>query len=483
MKPLNNINTDENTNTDIFIDKIDEDCSICIDANKTSHIPLLPKELRKSIISFTWPCLLELLFVSMISIVNLMMVGHLGAYAISAVGLTTQPLFIGFSLFMAFNSGSTALITRFIGAKDYSLAKKVVSQTLIFSFFLGIILSLLGVIFSKWIVLKMGAQADTLKHADIYMKYMSWGLFFQAIPIAISALLRGVGDTKTPMFYNIIANILNVIFSYIFINGFLVVPSMGVEGAGIASLIAKAATFILSIFLFFRSKIEIIIPFRALFTLDFNMLKRVINIGMGAAGEQLVLRIGLLIFSKLVADLGTISFAAHQIGLNILSLTYNIGYALGIAATSFTGISIGEQKPDQAEEYGNEIRKIGMLISTFLSIILLIFSRYIISFYTPDKEVIDNASEILRIFALILPAQTSQLIIAGGLRGAGDTKWPLISTMCGILGVRLVLATILVNIFKMGLPGAWIAVAVDQMVRSLLIYLRYKKGNWKEIKV
>ena len=213
------------------------------------------------------------------------------------------------------------------------------------------------------------------------------------------------------------------------------------------------------------------------------MLKRVINIGMGAAGEQLVLRIGLLIFSKLVADLGTISFAAHQIGLNILSLTYNIGYALGIAATSFTGISIGEQKPDQAEEYGNEIRKIGMLISTFLSIILLIFSRYIISFYTPDKEVIDNASEILRIFALILPAQTSQLIIAGGLRGAGDTKWPLISTMCGILGVRLVLATILVNIFKMGLPGAWIAVAVDQMVRSLLIYLRYKKGNWKEIKV
>jgi putative MATE family efflux protein len=483
LKPLNNLDIQQNTNSGILSDKIDEDCSLCLDAAKISHTPLLPKELRKSIISFAWPCLLELLFVSMISIVNLMMVGHLGAYAISAVGLTTQPVFIGFSLFMAFNSGSTALITRFIGSKDYSLARKVVSQTLIFSFFLGIILSVLGVIFSKWIVLKMGAQADTLKFADIYMKYMSLGLFFQAIPIAISALLRGVGDTKTPMFYNIIANVLNVILSFIFINGFFLIPPMGVEGAGIASLIAKGATFFLSIFLFFRGNLEITIPFRALFMIDFNMLKRVINIGMGAAGEQFVLRIGLIIFSKIVADLGTIAFAAHQIGLNILSLTYNIGYALGITATSFTGISLGEQRPEEAEHYDNEIRKIGMLISALLSVILLIFSKYIISWYTPDKEVIDNASQILRIFALILPAQTSQLIIAGGLRGAGDTKWPLISTMCGILGVRIVLAVILVNVFKMGLPGAWVAVAVDQIVRSLLIYLRYKKGHWKEIKV
>lgn len=445
--------------------------------------PISKPDLRKSILAFAWPCIVELFLVSLISMVNLIMVGRLGAYAISAVGITNQPVFISIAVFQAFNIGATALVARFIGAKDNENARLVAIQALIISVISGVALCLVGYYFSHRIVVAMGAQADTVAYADLYMKYMAVGIIFQAVPTAVSALFRGAGETKSPMRFNIISNVVNVVFGFIFIYGFWFVPALGVEGAAIAATIAKAVACVMSIRAIFDTRMPIYITLKDRFRLDFKLLKRIMNIGYAAAGEQLALRVGLLIFTKIVADLGTVPFAAHQICINIMGLSFNVGQALGMAATSFMGRNLGAKKPEMAEIYGKEIRRMGMIASLFISVCFFLGGYWISALYTSDNSVIEASAFILKIIALVLPAQTSQLIIAGGLRGAGDTKWPLIATMSGILGVRVILGILFVKVFPWGLTGAWIAVAIDQFVRSIVIYFRFRDGKWKYIRV
>lgn len=440
-------------------------------------------QLRMAILAFAWPCILELFLQSLIGMVNMMMVGHLGAYAITAVGITNQPVFISIAVFQSFNIGATALVARSIGAKEYDNAKLAAVQALLFAVISGVIMSVIGFVYARPIVIAMGAQPDVVPFAELYMKYMSVGIVFQSIPTAVSSLLRGAGDTKSPMRYNISSNIINVSCGFLLIYGFWFIPGLGIEGAAIGSTIAKLSACVQSIYIIFHCNLPIRLRLGEKLRLDLGMLKRIMNIGAAAAGEQLALRVGLLIFSKLVADLGTVAFAAHQVGLNINGLSFNIGQALGMAATSFMGQSLGAHKPELAEAYCKETRRMGMTVSVLVSASFFFLGKYIAGMYTTDLQVVDKVALLLKIIAINLPAQTSQLILSGGLRGAGDTRWPLIAAMTGILVVRTILAYLFVTILQWGLVGAWVAMTVDQLVRSVIILFRFNTNKWKETRV
>lgn len=422
---------------------------------------------------------------SFIGMANLMMVGHLGPYAISAVGITNQPVLIGLGIFQAFNVGSTALVARFVGAKDYALAKTAARQTLTMSVLIGFIVCIPQYAFARWIVTAMGGQAEILPYAELYMRYAAAGMFFQIIATGISSLLRGAGDTKSPMRYNIIANVINLILGYFLIYGPWFLPSLGVAGAGIASLIAKIAACVLALYAIFdrRSMIPIILHPKDNFWPEMRMIRRIMRIGYAAAGEQMALRIGLLVFTRLVIGLGVAAFAAHQITINLLSLSFNFGQAFGIAATSLMGRSLGAKDPDRAEIYGRELRKIGLYLSIGLGVVFFTLGPYIGRMYSCDPEVIAIVDILLKIVGFIMPFQNSQLILAGGLRGAGDTRWPLIAILCGALGVRVVLGILFIQVLMFGIIGAWAAIAIDQFTRSTVIYMRFKTGRWKYIKV
>jgi putative MATE family efflux protein len=438
-------------------------------------------ELRKSILAFAWPCLAELMLVSLISVVNQAIVGHLGAYAISAVGLTNQPVLIGVAVFQAFNVGATALVARFMGARDYASAKVVVIQTLIISTLSGITLAIIGFIFSGWIVVAMGAQADTVQYAELYLKYMSVGFVFQAIPTAISSLLRGAGDTRSPMRYNIISNIVNIVAGYVLIYGFSFIPGMGVRGAAIATTLAKLTACVLSIWAIAKTGLPVSVSIRDKFKLDFGMLKKIANIGYAAAGEQLAMRVGFLIYTKIIADLGTVPFAAHQVCNSINGLSFNFGQALGMAATSYTGRFLGAKKPELAEAYCKELRRMGLLVSVFIMASFFLAGRQIASLFTTDTEVIAVSAYLMRIIVFMVPAQNSQLIISGGLRGAGDITWTLISTLTGVILVRVPLVILFIKVFHYGIGAAWIAADIDQYIRSTVVYFRFRSGKWKQV--
>ena len=445
--------------------------------------------IKSDVVKISWPVLIELLLSSLFGMVDMMMLGRisnnaLAAASVTAVGITNQPLFIGLSLVQALNVGGTAMIARYYGAKQNHKIENVLRHVLLFSMLaLTIPLSILGMVFTNPIMVLLGAHSDTVKAGEMYFKIIMVGFIFQSVIMSISAALRGIGETKTPMRVNLVCNFLNVIGNAILIYGLFGFPELGVTGAGISTASSNliAAIWLLSYLI--KGKKGIKLNIKEHFQYDKNVMRSLIKIGVPASLEQLILRIGVILFFRIVANLGTVIYAAHQIALNILSLSFQPGQAFGIAAATLVGRELGAKEPQKAEEYAKATRSIGSMISSFMAVIFFFFGTNIVGLYTHDPIIIANSSVVLKIIAIVQPFQSSQLILAGALRGAGDTFWPLVSTFTGMVVIRVVIAYILVNILGYGLVGAWIAVFIDQIIRWGFIYFRFRTNKWKYIRI
>lgn len=445
--------------------------------------------IRADVLRIAWPVLVELLLGSLFGMIDMMMLGRISdnaiaAASVAAVGITNQPLFIGLSLVQALNVGGTAMIARYFGANKNDRMETVLKHVMLLSMLLLILpISILGLIFTDSIMTFMGAQADALQIGRSYFKIIMMGFIFQSLNMSISAALRGIGETKTPMRINLKCNFLNVIGNAVLIYGLLGFPRLGVTGAGISTALSNVIASILSFSYIIKGKSIIKFNINKPFKFDKNITYNLIKVGVPASLEQLVLRTGILAFTKIVAGLGTVIYAAHQIALNILGLSFQPGQAFGIAASSLVGRSLGAKKPERAEEYARETRRIGSMISTFMAVVFFFFGSLLARLYSNDPVIIKNTSAALKVIALVQPFQSSQFILAGALRGAGDTFWPLVATSIGVLLIRVVLAYNFVIIMGYGLIGAWMAVFVDQLVRWTFIYIRFNTGKWKHVKI
>jgi len=447
------------------------------------------KPTRVSVINLAWPVLIELLLSSLFGMIDMMMIGRISnnsiaAASVAAVGITNQPLFIGLSLVQALNVGGTAMIARYEGAGHKDKVENTLKHVILLSLvMLAIPLSILGIIFTDSIMTFIGAHNDALGVGRYYFKIIMIGFIFQSINMSITAALRGIGESKAPMKINLKVNFLNVFGNALLIYGLFGLPKLGVTGAGISTVISQIIASVFLVRCVVKGKGSVKLNIKKKFKFDKTIIANLVKVGVPASLEQMVLRTGLLLFVRIVANLGTVVYAAHQISLSIMSLSFNPSQAFGIASSSLVGRSLGAGEPNKAEDYSKEARKIGSFIATFMAIVFFFFGEYIVRLYSNDVEIIKNASMVLKIIALVQPFQSSQLILAGGLRGAGDTVWPLVGTFVGVLLVRLVLANILVYYFELGLAGAWVAVLVDQFIRWCFVYTRFKTGKWKHVKI
>lgn len=444
---------------------------------------LSAKGLTDKVATLAGPALVEMMLVSLVSMADMIMVGRLGPAAIASVGLTNQPMFFALAIFMALNVGTTAIVARAIGARDEKSACDAARQTFMITCLLGIAVSAIAFCSAPYILRFMNAEDDVLRVGVWYFKIVGLGLFFNTLAMAAGAVLRGAGDTKTPMKINMVANVINVVGNYALIYGKFGMPRLEVSGAALATTFSRFVAFVMFAVIIFGGKRIVKLNLRDRWIFDFAIIQRIFRIGTNAALEQFVLRGGQVAFARVVATLGTTTFAAHQIALNVLSLSFMPGQAFGMSATTLVGQSLGAKDPDLAERCGYEARRLGMFVAGFMAFLFFFFGPQIASLYSTDPEVIRRAAMALKIIALVQPAQSTQFILAGGLRGAGDTKWPLYSTFLGIWVGRVLLSTLFISVLGFGLLGAWVAMAVDQLGRSAFISHRFKHGRWKEIRV
>ena len=439
--------------------------------------------LKKKVLTLAWPALVEMMLISLVSMADMIMVGRIGPAAIASVGLTNQPMFFAMAVFMALNVGTTAIVARSIGAKDVKGATDAARQSFMITVLMGLTVSTLAYFSAPYVLYFMNAEAEVIAVGTIYFRIVGLGLFFGTLSMSAGAVLRGSGDTKTPMKINMVANVINVTGNYLLIFGHFGFPQLGVAGAALATSFSRVVAMSVFTFVIFRGKRIIKLSIKGRWRFDWKIIKRISKIGSNAAMEQFVLRGGQVVFARVVATLGTATFAAHQIGLSVLSLSFMPGQAFGMSATTLVGQSLGAKDPKLAERCGYEARRYGRYVATGMSMLFFFFGAQIASLYSNDPEVIRQAALSLRIIALVQPLQSTQFILAGGLRGAGDTRWPLYSTFLGIWVGRVLLATLFIQVFGWGLWGAWVAMALDQAGRSIFISYRFKSGHWKYIRV
>ena len=469
------------------------DANIQEDLKVSNKLPVgvKSKELYKDIIHIAWPSFVELLLTQLVSMADMMMVGgiggkanpQLGVDALTAVGLTTQPKFLIMTAFIAMNTGVTALIARYKGQGDKEKANLVLRQGMMFTFLSTLILSVLGVIFSRPMVIFMGGKGESIiNQATVYLQIQLAGFATVALTSTITAALRAVGDSRTCMIYNLIANVVNVFFNWLLINGHCGFPTLGVAGASIATVIGQAVAFLIALCVILHGNSFLKLEPKKGFKPNKEMLSNMTAIGIPAAIEQLLMRVGMVIFAKTVASLSNTSYATHQVCMNIQALSFMTGQAFAVSATSLVGQSLGRRRSDMAQAYCTKTRNVGFVVAIFLAITFAFWGGDIVSLYNKDTAIIEMGGRIMLFVAFLQPFQTSQFIIAGGLRGAGDTKSTAKITMITVLFVRPLVAMILVYA-GLDLYGAWIALACDQLLRTALVFLRYKSGKWKLLKL
>ena len=442
------------------------------------------KNMTREIITIAWPAMMESFLLHFVSMANSMQVGSIGTWAIASVGYCTQPRAILLSVFQAYNVGATALIARAKGAGNDEEANTIMHQSILICFLLALALASLGFIFAKEMVMFMGANEElTINGATNYFRFMMLSFPSMNISLAITACLRGIGKTRASMVYNILSNVINVVLSFLFITGRFGLPALGITGASVGMCTGQITASLVALTLVLRGADMLKLRFSRLLHIDMPILRRISKIGTPAMINQFFMRFGNTMFTRVVASLGTDVFATHQIANNILSMTMMNGQAFGVSATSLLGQSIGKKRVDMGKAYVQLCRRYAMFISIAMATGLILFGRPLAALYTDSTSVILASAAMLRIVALVQPLHSSQQTLAGALRGAGDTKAIAYCTFFTTLFFRPAFSWLLVNPFQMGLYGVWIALAVDQILRSCYTMWRFSSDRWKYIKV
>lgn len=438
------------------------------------------KEMYSDVLKIAWPSLTELLLTSLTSMIDMIMVSNLGTFATSAVGLAQQPRFLFNTVVQAVNTGSTALVARSRGKGEVDMANNVMRHSMLFSVVLAVICSILGVICASPLIRFMssgGISESTIQLGIEYLQIQMYGFGFMVLTTTITAVLRGSGNSKPAMYYNVTVNIVKIIANLIMI------PTMGIPGAAYATIISQGVGMFFAFYYLLCGKYYLKLTFER-FHFNYRVISDMCKVGLPAMLEQAIMRVGMIIFSRTIASLGEVAMATHQICMNIQSLSMMNGQALAVSATTLIGQSLGRKRPDMAEHYGRKCRSVAFWISVCLAVVFALSGKYIILLYNhSDPEVLALGSVIMYFVAVTQPFQSSQFVIAGALRGAGDTKSIAVIMLVTVVIIRAGLASLFVNVFHLGIYGAWTAMSLDQLTRSGLVMLRYNQGKWKDIKL
>lgn len=441
------------------------------------------KQIIKDTLNVAWPSVLESFFICLAGVVDTIMVGALGSYAIAAVGLTTQPKFMGLALFISLNVAVSAIVARRKGQGDREGANRVVRMVLLFTIFATILVSALFLIFADPIVKLMGSQADTHDSAVAYLRIIMGGLVFSTVSMVLNAAQRGAGNTQIAMTTNLISNSVNVIFNYLLIGGNFGFPKLGIEGAAIATVIGTVFACALSLrsvmhkdgFIYLRSVKG--------WLADRENISSLLNVGSSALIEQICMRVGFMLFSMVVAYLGTTELAAHQIGGNMMSMSFSFADGLSVASVTLIGQSLGKKRPDMAKIYGNVCQKCGLVCAFVVWFVFFFFGRQLFMLYSSETVILDYGDIIMKILSIMLFFQIEQVVQFGCLRGAGDTKFTAAVSLISVAIIRPGASWLLCYPLGFGLIGAWIGTFCDQLVRFILSYYRFHQGKWTQLKL
>lgn len=427
--------------------------------------------IRRRVVNLSLPVLLSALFQRLVSIIDIFMVGGLGAAAIAAVGLGQLLVFVAMTVFWGLSTGTTVVIAHLWGAGRVEDARKAAFTAAIACTVMIAAATVCGTGLGSSVAHFLGAGADVMAYADQYIRLVFLYFGFTAGLNILSAIMHGRGETRIPMTAILLVNLFHIVIAWPLIYGKLGLPRLGVIGAAYAINISEAIGFF---YLLFRSLNLGAIKFGKP---DFLLWERIWRIGYPVALERVAQQSGQIIYSKIILGYGTVAYAAHQVGLSIESLSFMPGAGMGIAAATLMGQSLGARKYRQARAGHNEAMRLALLVMGVMAALFLLFPAPLMALFTPDAAVIREGTVFLRLVALAQIPLALSFVYAGSLRGTGDTFYVFLSTLLTMWGVRVFLAWVAADLLQLSLYAVWGVFVIDWWVRAAAFGWRYHKRD------
>jgi len=446
--------------------------------NKLTEGPII-----KAILVLAFPVVLANVLHTAYHLIDLFWVGRLGSGAIAAVSLSFPIIFLILSLGMGLATAGTILVAQYKGKKQRESVNYVAAQTMFVMFFVSIFLTVLGYFLSPQIIKLMGVGQDLFSNAVSYLRISFLGVIFLFGFFVFQSLMRGVGDVKTPLYIVIGTVVLNVFLDPLFIFGFGIIPSMGISGAAIATVITQGLSAIIGLSILFSGKYDIHLKKKNMVP-DFKFIKKLFRLGMPAAIEQSTRSLAILFIMFLVTGFGTAVIAAYGIGTRILGFAIIPAIGLSIANSTVVGQNMGASKIERAEKVSKISASISFVSLTILGIFVFVFAKQICAVFSPnDPVVIEMSAQFVRLISLFFGFIGIQQVFNGTFRAAGSTLVSMVLAIIGLWFLRFPLTYFLSQHTSLSYTGIWLAFPISTVVACIISWLWFLRGSWKHKRI
>jgi len=435
----------------------------------------------------TWPAIIEQILSMMVSFVDTAMVGSTGSNSTAAVSVVAASLWLIGGILAGVGVGYSVQVANALGAGDDARQRRVVRQSALAVAAVGLLVLAVVEGVAAFLPRWLGAEPQVYPLSVRYLRFYGLGLPFSAALSIFSAILRCSGNTKTPLLLNGLANVVNIVLNFFLIyptrpwHG-LTIPGagLGVAGAAAASALSLALSgLLITRTVLFNPKRPVSVEPGEDFRPDREIIATAARLGLPYIGERMIVNLGQILMTRLVAHVGTVALAANIIATTAEGMCYQPAYGVSFAATALVGQAVGARDREDARAYGRLAGWLGFFMSCCTGAALFLFAGPIASLFTPDQAVIAETAKVLRIVSFSEPFFALSIVMAGALRGARDVRFPMLLGLGSMWGVRLTVAPILIFGFQWGLEAVWTAMALDLTVRGILSGLRWRGTRWE----
>lgn len=433
---------------------------------------------KKNLISLIIPIFFELLLVTIVGNIDTIMLGYYSDEAVGAIGGITQLLNIQNVIFSFINMATAILTAQFLGAKDYKRVKQVISVSLVLNVLLGLILGGIYLFFWESLLQKINLPAELIGIGKYYFQMVGGLCILQGIILSCGAILKSHGRPTETLIINVGVNILNIIGNAFFIFGWLGMPVLGPTGVGISTVISRGigcvvAFYIMCKYCNFTFKKKYIKPF------PFKIVKNILSIGLPTAGENLAWNVGQLMIVAMVNTMGTTIIASRTYLMLISSFTMTLSIALGQGTAIQVGHLVGAGEIKEVYHKCLKSLKIALIFAFVTTSLVFLFRKPIMSIFTTNPDILKASLKIFPLMILLEMGRVFNIVIINSLHAAGDIKFPMFMGITCVFTVAVLFSYLFGISLGWGLAGIWLANAMDEWIRGLAMYFRWKSKKWQ----
>ena len=428
------------------------------------------------------PMVFEMVMESVFALVDIYFVSQVSTNAVATIGLTESVVSLIYAVAVGISMAATAVVSRRIGEGDQEGAKNAATQVIYLGLGVSIVFSLVGIYFAKEILGLMKASPDLIEEGYQYTQILIGGNTTIVLLFLINAIFRGAGNASYAMWVLIFSNALNIILDPLFIFGIGPFPELGVKGAAVATTIGRGSAVILQLLLLWLGKSRVQLALRHL-KLQLAIVSNLVRISWGGIGQFLIGTSSWVFLMRIMSEFGSEVLAGYTIAIRIVIFCLMPAWGLSNAAATLVGQNLGANAPDRAAKAVWQTSKYNALFMGTLSILFLVWSKPIVSIFSPVEEVINTGSLCLRVFALGYVFYAFGMVLIQSFNGAGDTKTPTYINFVCFWMFQLPLAYFTALSLEWGPVGVMISIVLAEILLTLISAYYFRLGKWKTIKV